>query len=376
MQQQKKFRPVPIGEFVEGDVAEPRWAVRNVWPAGASGIIAGRPKDRKSTLAAELGISLWSGTDMFGLPEFDVMQEPAAVLYVQQENSNSRVQRDLQRIMEARGLGHFDEAEPVAVGQGADGKPIYERHLSFVSTPEQHDNFVLAGTDPPAFEIVSHGGFDLSAEEDMDWLWARVAEVGYRYVFLDPLYMLIGAVDEKDSAPLRPILTWLTRMKNELGCATVLTHHMSDKGGGNEAATMLGSTYIHGWYECALFTRHLGKNVLEVKVDAQRDFGTEEKYILDGRGVGHWRYHEGAQDREDSAGRSSPNAAKKAIQIERFVELQNEHGENGWTDEQYGEELGVSARTIRTYRREAMLGFTPSNVADSDAGGDGDGEVD
>ena len=60
------FKPASLTAFVAGDLAEPRWAVERVWPEGASGVIAGRPKDGKSTLAVELAVSLWSGTPMFG----------------------------------------------------------------------------------------------------------------------------------------------------------------------------------------------------------------------------------------------------------------------------------------------------------------------
>lgn len=58
----KRFTPVALEDFVTGSLVQPRWAVENVWPERASGIIAGRPKDGKSALATELAISLWSGT--------------------------------------------------------------------------------------------------------------------------------------------------------------------------------------------------------------------------------------------------------------------------------------------------------------------------
>src|SRR5205823_5319052 len=91
-------------------LAAPEWAIKNIWAQGASGIIGGKPKARKSSIAGELAISLWSGTPMFNLDEFQVTSQPASVLYVQQENANLRVQSDLQRILAARGLGELDRA--------------------------------------------------------------------------------------------------------------------------------------------------------------------------------------------------------------------------------------------------------------------------
>ena len=197
----------------------------------------------------------------------------------------------------------------------------------------------------PAFEVLSQAGFDLSDPEHRDWLLEYVRAGGFGYVFLDPLYMLIGVVDEKDSAPLKPLLHWLTRLKQETGAGIVLTHHMSDKGGGNEAATMLGSTYIHGWYEAALFTRQLDGHVFQIRVDAQRDFGHADEITVLGTGVGHWYFAPGAQGQTDAIGRRNSQGVAADTRAERARAL----AADGRTYEEIGRELGVRIRTVQRY---------------------------
>ena len=352
VEQEQRFVPTPVGDFVGVDVAEPRWAVRDVWPAAASGIIAGRPKDGKSTIASELAVSLWSGTDMFGLERFPVLQAPEPVLYVQQENSDRRVRRDLQLIMAARGLGRFEEEQPVAVGEAADGSPIYERHQTFVPEPLQAPAFYAGEHEVPRFDVLSHAGFDLASAEDMGWLAGRVRAGDYRYVFLDPLYMLAPTVTESgaDTAELKAILLALTALGNETGAGVVVTHHMSDKGGGNEPSSLLGSTFLHGWYEAAILTRRSDAGVFHVKVDAQRDFGTTAQHTLDGLGVGSWGYAEAAQEKTDSLGREAPRVSEKEVRLSRLAVLLA--ADPGAADEALAAELGVSDRTIRNYRAE------------------------
>jgi hypothetical protein len=329
-----RFAPTPLLDFVGAALPEPEWAVEGIWPDGASGIIGGRPKDKKSTLAVELAISLSTGTPMFGNAKFP-SREHAPVLYVQQENANTRVQRDIQSILVARGLGDFRET------RYADGEAAF---VDFYPRDEWLEE------EPARFEVLSHAGFDLSNSEHGEWLAAYVERHRFKYVFLDPLYMLIGAVDEKDSAPLRPILSFLTALKNQLGCAAILTHHMSDKGGGNEAATLLGSTYIHGWYEAAILTRSTPDHHVTLKVDAQRDIGQSLEWNLQGLGVGKWFFAPTAQGQKDAIGRSSPQQAKKAAKVERLAQLTDEHPD--WAAADFCQALNVGLTTLGRYQDE------------------------
>jgi hypothetical protein len=339
----KRFTPVALEDFVTGSLVQPRWAVENVWPERASGIIAGRPKDGKSALATELAISLWSGTPMFALKDFPTRSRPSPVLYVQQENSDQRVQRDLQAILAARKLGTLIR-EQVMTDDGPE-----------VVTTFELDDYELVyrscGNDPPIFRVLSNKNFDLSNEDDRVWLEDHVREQRFSYVFLDPLYMLASGITESgaDTGPLKLILTWLTSLKNSLNVGVVITHHMSDKGSANEAASMLGSTYLHAWYEAALMTRHEDR-MFRVKVDAQRDFGCTDEYVLAGLGVGEWYYAEAAQNQTDALGRNAPRTAAKETKKARLREL---HAANpSWSYEELSEESGIPRSTVARYLKE------------------------
>jgi hypothetical protein len=334
------FSPTPLSEFIDTPVPNPRWAIEGVWPLHASGVIAGKPKGGKSSIAAELAISLWSGTRMFGPgTSFPAMVTGEPVLLIQQENTSARVQRDLQRIMAVRGLGEIETLSlPADDGATVEHEVFDER---FDITEEL-----------PAFEILSQKGFDLTRTIDRDWLTSYIAERGFRYLILDPLYMMVGGTKISDGGDeLRPILTWLTTLKERLGCAAILTHHLSDKGDRDGAAALLGTTYLHAWYEAALFTKRSDAGIFTITADSMRDFSTSTEYVMDGLGVGSWMFTQAAQNQIDETGRKAPKMAEKEIRKARLRELRAEHGDE-WTTAQYAEALRTTDRTVRNYLTE------------------------
>jgi hypothetical protein len=341
-----RYTPVRALDFASGEVAVPRWAVQDIWPLGGSGVIGGRPKGGKSTLAQELAISLWSGTPMFGLDRFP-SHECAPVLYIQQENSNSRVQRDLQAIMDRRGLGRLDYVtyweEDIA------GDPETARQVSYnVFTPAPHAEQL------PAFDVLSHAGIALTDRDDWAWLRDVIASRGYRYVVLDPLYMLMrGAKITDGGDELVPVLTALTALGDELDVGIILTHHMSEKDGAPLAASsLLGSTFIHGWYSAALMVAQAAANTFRVVVDCERDFGETAELTLAGLGVGSWFYGgDAAQGHVTDDGRRAPQSDAKATRLARLAELRREHGTE-WSFEQYADALDVGVRAVQRYVRE------------------------
>jgi hypothetical protein len=258
------------------------------------------------------------------------------VLYVQQENSTQRVQRDIQSILVARGLGEFQHRRV------SDSDGDVHEWTTFVPTSERFVTETRLG-------VLSQASVDLSDAGWRGYLRDLVIEHDYRYLFLDPLYMLIGAVDEKDSAPFKPILNWMKSLQNETGCAPIITHHMSDKSRATNASALLGTTYIHGWYEAALFTASDDDHQTTVQVDALRDMGTARRWSLKGMGVGEWFFIEAAQGQEDSVGRAAPAKEKKETRFAMYEEQHRLHPE--WTDADHAEYLNVSDRTIRSYKK-------------------------
>jgi hypothetical protein len=222
-------------------------------------------------------------------------------------------------------------------------------------------HFLLRGIEePPPFKVWSQPGFDLSQREHREHLRAYVLERGFRYVFLDPLYMLVGRAKVTDGGDeLRPMLSWLTALRNETGAAVVLTHHMSDKAdASNEPASMLGTTFIHGWYESALLTRRGEDSVFSVKVDALRDMGYQRTLTLRGCGVGHWYFTPGAQEATDSAGREAPRVSGKETKKAQLADVLAAHPEYSY--DQLAEATGLKRSTVGRYVKELR--------ADEDAG--------
>jgi len=338
--------PVPVSDFADAPIAKPRWAVQDFWPEGASGIIGGRPKGGKSTVAVELAVSLWSGTPMFGNPAFPVVARPAPVLYVQQENATPRVQRDVQQVLTARGLGTIryvnEDGEELLPGYAPEDvdDALYER---YEPGPEREEL--------PAFEVWSQPGLDLANRKHQDALRAYVVQHGFRYVFLDPLYMLVAVKVTDGGDELRPVLTWLKQLQGDTGTAPILTHHMSDKDGSPfDATSLLGTTFIHGWYDAAILTRRDDDAVFHVKVDALRDMAHVGEVVVSGLGVGRWFYAPGAQGSKDAAGRSAPRVSGKETKKALLVETREAHPEYSY--DQLEEATGIPKATISRYLKE------------------------
>ncbi len=112
---------------------------------------------------------------------------------------------------------------------------------------------------------------------------------------------------------------------------------------------MLGSTFLHGWYESAIFM-HRNDAYFNIRCDNLREMGEETRIGVQGLGVGSWFYAADAQGAEDSKGRAAPKTVQKDTNLVRFQELREEHPD--WTGVQYAEELGVKPATVSRYKAE------------------------
>lgn len=332
----KRYGPVPIGEFLRADVPRRKWAVDGIWAEKRSGIIAGKPKAGKTTIATELAITLATGAPFLGQEAFRCLAHPAPVTYIQAENSTARVRRDFDRILEARGLGF---TEPVMDLLDPDGDAVGDRFQP-----------LWEGTGwEPDLAILSHPGMDLMVGEDREWLLNHAK--GRDYVFLDPAYLLASA-NPNDMRDVMSLLTFLSEVRDKCDCGVVLTHQMTDKhGGGDAASRLLGSTFFHGWYEGAILVDHLKDDTFKLDVDNLREMSEQRSLVVQGLGVGSWFYVPSAQDKQDARGRRATQSSAKETRKARFRELHAEHGES-WPNDRYAQELGVGTTTIKTYKAE------------------------
>ena len=104
-----------------------------------------------------------------------------------------------------------------------------------------------------------------------------IAREGIKLVVFDPLYLMMGAVDENSSHEIRPILSWLLGLRNNYDVAVMVVHHWgkgsSDKKGRKQGGVkLLGSTTIYGWLESALYLEATPNDDGSSTVVVEREF--------------------------------------------------------------------------------------------------------
>ena len=203
------------------------------WTLGSHGIIAGLPKSYKSLISLDMAISVASSSPFMG--QFEVNPKGVGpVIVVQQENSMSLLRDRLWKMTTQRGLYS---------GKIKSGKK---------------DEIVVEF--PPSIPLIFYNdfGFDMSMPDDREAIEELIRVEGAKLIVFDPLYLMIGGADENNAKEMRPILSWLLRIRNLYNCAVVVVHHWgkgsSDrKGRGAGGIKLLGSTTIYGWLEAALY---------------------------------------------------------------------------------------------------------------------------
>lgn len=214
--------PVPYFQFLGSRMQDPEWLVESIWQRGAYGLIAGEPKTYKSVIATDLMLSVASGRPFLGV--FPVKQR-GPVMYLQEENPDPTVKDRIVKIAHQKGLlpTTLDELPP--------------------NLP---------------FHLSSNVGFDISDPEHRQQLEDAVRRLGIILLVLDPIYMMLGGVDENSNTELRPILTFLTSLRNKYGCGTMLLHHFRKQQHGagrvRGGQRTSGGSIFHRWVDCAIYT--------------------------------------------------------------------------------------------------------------------------
>lgn len=223
------WKPTPIESLLVSDIPEPEWAIKGWWTHGAHGIIGGPPDSYKSTLAVEMALSLATGVPFLGHYEVTRYASDGHVLIVQEENSLASLRRMVARICAARGLGDLHERD----------------HGMWEFVHRRGTNLNVSH--------LSLERFDLTDQVQVKRLGDFCNRKQVRYVFFDPVYLMIGDSDENSGRDLRKVLLALTWLKEETGAASILVHHTgkaTDRRGGR---ALLGHTYLHGWMADGMF---------------------------------------------------------------------------------------------------------------------------
>lgn len=83
---------------------------------------------------------------------------------------------------------------------------------------------------------------DLAQEAGQEEMLRRVREGGFDVIVIDNLSTLAQCDDENSASAIRPLLSFLLRLK-QAGVACVLVHHSNKSGRGYRGSTMLATTF-------------------------------------------------------------------------------------------------------------------------------------
>jgi len=214
-------------------IRKPRWMIEGVWSAGAQGIIAGEPKSSKSMIALALAVAVASGEPFLG--KYRVKTQ-GPVLLVDVETGKRTTQDRLRRI--EKNMGLLEDGDVVFGPNGT------------VEIQFPKDSGI-------PLHVLSEFPFDLTDEDHRRGLVDKVNEVQPVMVLLDSLYLMLGDVNENQAHELRPILLWLTEIKQQAGCSMPIVHHYKKENettrGMRPGQRMRGSGALHAWTESAIF---------------------------------------------------------------------------------------------------------------------------
>lgn len=229
---------VSYSQLLGKKMVGPGWMIEEIWANNSHGIIAGEPKTYKSVIVTEMMISVASGYPMWD--KFKV-NRTGPVLMVQEENAEWIVQDRLIKIAHSKGLlsGRVYSVNP-------------KKGSLYVEFPKELP-----------IRILNNWGFDLTKDEHREVLTREIDRVKPVMIILDPLYLMLGDLNDNSAHELREVLVWLLQLKTKYNTSIIILHHWN-KGGVSPRGgqRMLGSTTLHAWVESALYNSLEGNDII------------------------------------------------------------------------------------------------------------------
>lgn len=223
----------------------PGWLIEGIWANNSHGMIAGEPKTYKSIISTEIAVSVASGRPMWDTYK---VHRSGKVLIIQEENAPWVVKDRFTKVSNGKDLlrGQVKHIDP--------RKGIYH-----VKWPE----------DLP-IKILNNWGFDLTQQEHRLMLEEEIDKTRPVLVILDPLYLMLGKLDDNSAQELRETLAWFLQLKNEYRFSLIILHHWN-KGGASARGgqRMLGSTTFHAWVESAMYTSIRDPETNEITIERE-----------------------------------------------------------------------------------------------------------
>jgi len=237
-----------LSELLATQPVDAGWLIKDVWHADAWGIVGGEAKSHKSMITLEMAIAVASGEPFLG--KYDVHRN-GPVLIVQEENDSDYYLPDLlYKMLRERGLF----PSPAIWSEGQDRYLAPNRNLPI--------------------RFLNQSGFNLTDPAHLERVEEEVARIRPVLVIFDPLYSMLGGVDETKAHEVRPILNWLRKLGKENSAAVVVCHHWRKKQGKSDTSRagqrLSGSNNFHNWIVCGLYVERPTDKKAEVIV--QREF--------------------------------------------------------------------------------------------------------
>jgi hypothetical protein len=224
------------------------WLIKDIWHAGTWGIVGGEAKSFKSMITLEMAQAVASGEPFLG--EFEVHRQ-GPVLVIQEENDEDYYLPDLlHKITRARGL----LPKPAIWQEGPDA--------------------VLAPAPMLPIAYLNQTGFTFQDPECMSRVEELVKDIQPILVVFDPLYSMLGGLDETKAHEIRPALNWLRELAVDNNTAVALCNHWRKKQGKNDHSRagqrLSGSNNFHNWIVSALYVERMSDD--DPTVVVQREF--------------------------------------------------------------------------------------------------------
>ena len=237
-----------LSELLANQPMDAGWLIKDVWHADAWGIVGGEAKSHKSMLTLEMAIAVASGEPFLG--KFEVHRN-GPVLIIQEENDADYYLPDLMyKMLRERGLF----PSPAIWTEGRDRQLAPTRNLPI--------------------RFLNQSGFNLTDPEHLERVRDEVERIRPVLIIFDPLYSMLGGVDETKAHEVRPILNWLRKLSKDSSAAVVVCHHWRKKQGKSDTSRagqrLSGSNNFHNWIVCGLYVERPTDKKAQVIV--QREF--------------------------------------------------------------------------------------------------------
>jgi len=207
------------------DESEPdaRWLIQSLWADSGVGVIGGTPKSYKSWLGLEIACAVASGTPCLG--HFEVPRAGPTLVYLA-EDDLSEVRIRLDHLAAARGLS------------------IDQLDVHVICAPTVR----------------------LDLERDLKRLAKTVAQIGPRFLLLDP-FVRLHRLDENNASDISHILGHLRTIQRTHDTAVCVVHHTrKSSSSGQRGQALRGSGDMHAWGDSNLYLTWTKKG-LELSVE-------------------------------------------------------------------------------------------------------------